>query len=163
PKSVLDINKWVAEHTKNKIKTILDKLDPSCVLVITNAVYFKGAWTKPFSLQSTQNDGEFKTAAGERLKIAMMQQSGQFQYAQDAAAQVIELPYGNGQLVMYVLLPSDPSNYQNFVKTLTLTRFEALIGKLRLSPGSIKLPRFSISFKEDLAKVFEALGMRTAF
>ena len=163
PKSVLDINNWVAEHTKNKIKTILDKLDPSCVLVITNAVYFKGAWTRPFDLQSTQNNEQFKTAAGERLKIAMMQQSGLFNYAQDATAQVIELPYGNGQFVMYVLLPSDPSNYQKFVTTLTLTRFEALIGKLNFSVGSIKLPRFSISYGEDLAAVFKALGMETAF
>jgi serpin B len=163
PRAIQVINNWVAEHTKNKIKSILDQLDATCALVITNAVYFKGAWLKPFSLEATEKDGQFTSASGERLKIAMMQQSGSFQYAEDPTAQVIELPYGNGQVAMYIFLPRDPAKYQNFVTSFTLSRFETVTGKLRHCTGSIKLPRFSISFGDELSKTFKSLGMKTAF
>lgn len=38
--AVTDINSWVSEHTDNKIKKLLDDLDPDTQMVLLNAVYF---------------------------------------------------------------------------------------------------------------------------
>jgi len=39
--AVTDINSWVSEHTSNKIKQLLDDLDPDAQMVLLNAVYFQ--------------------------------------------------------------------------------------------------------------------------
>ena len=163
PGSVSVINKWVAEQTKDKIKSIINSLDSASLLVLTNAVYFKGAWTKPFNASATEENGEFKLAGGARLKIAMMQQSGRFLYGEDANVQALELPYGNGQISMFILLPKAQSDFQNFLTGMTLKGFEKTIDKLQVASGSITLPRFSISYENELSKDFKSLGMPTAF
>ncbi|PWU01880.1 MAG: proteinase inhibitor I4 serpin [Candidatus Melainabacteria bacterium] len=163
PNSVSVINKWVAEQTKEKIKSIISSLDASALLVLTNAVYFKGAWTKPFEVGATQENGEFKLAGGASLKIAMMRRSGQFAYAEDENVQALEMPYGNGQIVMYILLPKAKTDFQKFLIGLTLESFKKTIAKLDFRDGEVTLPRFSISYENELSKDFKSLGMPAAF
>ena len=45
------INQWVAQKTKDKIQNILPprSLNELTRLVLANAIYFKGVWTKPYS------------------------------------------------------------------------------------------------------------------
>src|SRR5258707_964087 len=45
-----EINRWVAERTKDKIQDILPpgSLDAMTRLVLANAIYFKGSWATPF-------------------------------------------------------------------------------------------------------------------
>ena len=44
------INSWVEERTEARIKDLIPPgvLDDRTRLVLTNAIYFKGDWTKPF-------------------------------------------------------------------------------------------------------------------
>ncbi|GFS65685.1 serpin B8, partial [Nephila pilipes] len=46
--AVKEINDWVKEKTNGKIEKLLDQLNPSTLLVLLNAVYFKGKWKEPF-------------------------------------------------------------------------------------------------------------------
>jgi serpin B len=130
---------------------------------LTNAVYFKGAWTKQFNLDATQENGEFKLAGGAHLKIAMMQQSGRFSYAEDANLQALELPYGNGQIAMYILLPKAQSDFQKFLTGLTLKDFEKIVDKMQIASGTLTLPRFSISYENELSNDLKSMGMPAAF
>ena len=49
------INDWVARQTRERIKDLLvpGSVDSLTRLVITNAVYFKGEWLKPFDESAT--------------------------------------------------------------------------------------------------------------
>ena len=38
------IDAWVRQQTANRIKQLFAQLDPTTLLVIANAVYFKGDW-----------------------------------------------------------------------------------------------------------------------
>lgn len=164
PSAVPTINRWVAEKTKNKIDKIIEQLDKTSALVITNAVYLKGKWTNPFVLQRTNENGEFRTLNNVRLRLAMMQDSAEFSYADNANAQFIELPYGNARVVMYVILPRDEANYQKFVTSFTAADFAALVDNLTTQKVNLKLPRFSLSYGAvDLAQALKSLGMPTAF
>ena len=49
-KSVEQVNNWCSNKTHGKIDKILDELDPSTLMIILNAVYFKGEW-----IQSLKN------------------------------------------------------------------------------------------------------------
>jgi serpin B len=64
---------------------------------------------------------------------------------------------------MYVVLPRQGLNWQTFVSTFTLQSFEALIDKLRLSRGTVRIPRFTMSYSVDLAGALKHLGMHAAF
>lgn len=50
-----DMNNWVNKKTNGMISMLVDSLDSSSVLVILNAVYFKGMWRFPFDVADTKN------------------------------------------------------------------------------------------------------------
>jgi len=52
-KSASQVNNWCNAKTHGKIKKILDKLPKTIKLILINAVYFKGLWSKPFKKSMT--------------------------------------------------------------------------------------------------------------
>jgi len=46
--SVEQVNNWCKNKTHGKIDKILDELEPNTLMIILNAVYFKGEWEKKF-------------------------------------------------------------------------------------------------------------------
>ncbi|NES78311.1 MAG: hypothetical protein F6K08_09615 [Okeania sp. SIO1H6] len=46
PKTPEIINKWIKDNTKGKIDKIIETLDRDSVMVLLNAIYFKGNWQK---------------------------------------------------------------------------------------------------------------------
>lgn len=54
---------WCNSKTHGKIPSILDRLDQKEKMVLLNAVYFKGAWLRPFENSATVGD-KFTTLAG---------------------------------------------------------------------------------------------------
>jgi len=54
------INNWVSDQTEGRIKNLIPPgvLDKLTRLVLTNAIYFNAAWSKPFEPSQTQ-DGAF--------------------------------------------------------------------------------------------------------
>jgi serine protease inhibitor len=56
------INRWVEDKTRNKIKNLLSPGDlVTAVLVLVNAIYFKGQWAATFDKAQTR-DGDFYLA-----------------------------------------------------------------------------------------------------
>lgn len=53
-KIVQEVNDWVKDNTNGKIDMLVDELDPSTVLVLLNAVYFKGTWKTKFEESKTR-------------------------------------------------------------------------------------------------------------
>lgn len=51
---VQEVNSWVKDRTNSKIDKLLDRLDPSTVFVLLNAVYFKGTWKTKFETSKTR-------------------------------------------------------------------------------------------------------------
>ena len=60
PKTFEMINNWVEKATHNKIKDMLQELDPSTILVLINTIYFKANWVHEFKKDDTYK-GDFKT------------------------------------------------------------------------------------------------------
>ncbi|XP_017484542.1 PREDICTED: serpin B10-like [Rhagoletis zephyria] len=88
------INNWANEHTHGKIPKLLDeKTDLSnTVMILLNALYFKGVWANPFKKQLTA-DKEFTYSANSKVKVPMMSKSGWFKYTSSTEGQLLELPY----------------------------------------------------------------------
>ena len=52
--SAEQVNNFCSENTNGKIDHILDKIDPKLVLLLVNAIYFKGTWEEKFSQEDTK-------------------------------------------------------------------------------------------------------------
>lgn len=156
------INAWVAAQTHDKIKELLESLDPGTRLVLTNALYFKSAWQLPFDKKATA-DAAFTTANGQKATAPFMHQTAVFAYAEDDAVQMLELRYGEGDLAMRIFLPKSTDGLPSFEKGLTARRLNDLADHSKLDEVNASLPRFNLETRYELERELPLMGMRLAF
>ena len=137
PKSVKQINGWVADHTGDKITEMLaEPPGPQAVAVLVNALYFKGSWRNVFPDHATM-PGDFHLPDGKTVQAMMMERGGFFPYAEGEKWQAVKLAYGEGQMEMVVFLPTEQSSLRELAGqleqgTLPLDQeFESSRGTLR--------------------------------
>ncbi len=161
PESVKTINDWVKEKTKGRITEIVDQLDPNNdLLVLINALTFDGKWTESFDPELTRASG-FRLPNGTTTQVQMMSRSGSYQYCENARFQAVALPYGDGKVSMYLILPPEGTDYQAFLGTLTAEDWSA--ANFTSSDGSVQLPRFTLRYERQLKDDLIAMGMGPAF
>lgn len=157
------INKWVAEATEQKIKELLKTPIPSDTkLVITNAVYFKAHWSDEFSASLTKEE-PFFAAGGRQVKVPLMQRTGYVQLARLDGAMMAELPYGDGRLVMDVVLPGTRDGLARVEEAYAGGALASWVAKLSSARVELHLPRFRTSSSFELADALAKLGMARAF
>lgn len=79
---------------------VIDTLDPNSIMVLANALYFKGLWKKSFDAQSTALKC-FHSVRSACVNAAMMQSTDTFNYKFIEAldAQALEIPYSVSSLL----------------------------------------------------------------
>lgn len=162
PQAGSKINAWVAAKTKDKIKDIVDQIDPSSVMFLVNAVYFKGSWAKKFDKVETREDTFYVDGVSPKTH-PLMRQSGEYRYLRGDGFQAVSLPYGDGRLSMYVFLPDPRTGLVEFEKQLSAGAWNTWMQSFDRTNGRIALPRFKIEFKIKLKKALTNLGMGVAF
>jgi serine protease inhibitor len=156
------INGWVDQKTHGKIKEIIDQIDPLVVMVLINAIYFKGTWTYEFDPDQTQDDW-FTTYNGTQVDCRMMRQENTFEYLETDDFQAVDLPYGNGQFSMTVFLPEPGTAVNDWIAQITLEDWRAWIGQFSTTRGTLYFPKFILEYKINLNQVLTNLGMGIAF
>jgi serpin B len=162
PASVQRINTWVNERTNDKISSILDQLDRLAVLVLINAIYFKGNWTSAFDKAKT-TDHPFTLPSGQKKTVPMMRRAGEWRYYWDSALAAVSIPYGSGRLTMDVFLPEERGGLQAFYQLLSGTNWQIWTHQFRKAEGTVMLPRFKLEYEIKLNAALSALGMEMAF
>lgn len=166
-----DVNAWVSQATNGLITQLLPPGNyRSMVLILANAVYFKGAWTTPFDSSATASE-PFTLADGTQITCQMMQQSGSFGYFQGANFQMVRLPYGAQHLSMIIILPAAGVSLESFVAGMTVEELDGWISELDPSYTlSLGLPKFTATYSTDggsgisqLPPALTTLGMGAAF
>ena len=156
------INAWVSRNTQGKIPSIVDRLETDTALVLTDAVYFKGAWSEVFDPQESKPRAFFGPD-GKSATTPMMEQDGFYSYLETNDFQGIRLPYGNGQFAMYVFLPRARGGLGQLLKSFDQSHWAEWMKKLASRSGTIVLPKFEVRYGEKLNAVLEAMGMGVAF
>lgn len=162
PAVLKEMNKWVNKQTNGLIPTILDEpISEMTKLMLLNALYFDGTWKRPFEPDATIED-EFTKSDGEIQRIPFMNQGGSYEYDETDAYQAIRLPYGNGQMGMLVVLPSQHMDQKELtVKLLADTEFWTK--PFTPANGRLALPKFRVEGKRELIDTLSAMGMRLPF
>ncbi len=158
------INKWVSKQTKGKIKQIITYIDPSMVMYLINAIYFKGSWTDEFD-ESRTREKDFYLLDESTKKVMMMHNDDKYSYFENDMFQAIRLPYGEGRLGMYIFLPhkNDKKSLKKFYGKLNIDNWNKWLGQFKMLEGDISLPRFKLEYSKSLNDVLKELGMDIAF
>jgi serpin B len=156
------INGWASRETHGRISKIIDRIDPADLVLLLNAVYFKGQWTHKFDAAQTQQHG-FTLANGSVKQVPRMAQSGRFAYFETPQLQAIRLPFGDGDLAMEILLPATSSSLAALEAELSAEQWKGWKLHYAQRPGTIELPRFELKSHYRLNEPLQTLGMTRAF
>jgi serine protease inhibitor len=155
------VNGWAGARTHNRIPKVLDSVDPSTVMYLLNAIYFKGAWRDQFEVAQTR-DAPFHSVSGDEV-ARLMHRQGTIDYAETNAFQAVDLPYGDSAFTMTVLLPKSGSSVESVAASLTPDAWRSLAASFRPHEVDLFLPRVTLSWKRGLIPDMKLLGMHAAF
>ena len=159
------INTWVEKETRDKIKDLIKPgiLDPrATVLVLTNAIYFKGDWAAKFKKVDTE-DKPFHLSADKTVTVPMMNREGKYGYMEDESFQALRLPYTGDDLAMIVLLPKKVDGLGKIEKSLTAENLAKWLSKMQTQKVLVAIPKFKTTAEFELKDTLAAMGMSDAF
>lgn len=162
--SRLRINAWVSEKTAEKIPDLIppDLLGPETAVVLTNAVYFKGAWQTLFDPEDTVPD-QFINLQDEAIDIDMMQLREDLFFYEDETVTLVRLPYHDNRMEA-VLITSSSGELADVEAQLSPESLQTwLAASAETGDVLVRLPRFEVREKRELSSLLREMGMPTAF
>lgn len=158
------INEWVSRSTKGKIDKIIDPpIDPDAAMYIINAIYFKGQWARKFDERDTYN-AEFYNADGTKSNVMMMSRKTSAKYAEGDDFKAVRIPYDSGKTAMYMILPEEDTDLDEFIANLEPEFWDTLKNSLKADDVTLHIPRFKLEYDiKDLCESLSELGMGEAF
>lgn len=156
------INTWIEGKTNGLIKDMVDKLNDNTVMLLINAIYFKGIWNSKFDKANTVSRSFYKSD-GTTIEVPMMKQKADFKVYSGVNFVLAEFPYGQGNFVMDVFLPNENNGLNSVASSLTDDNFRKWIAGLAKRETDLSFPRFKNSYKKELKSILSDMGMGLAF
>ena len=156
------INGWVSMATGGAIPQVVSELEPDDVLVLANAMRFKGEWRHPFDPERTVS-APFHLGSGDAMEVPTMHADElPARYREENGIQAVALPYGRGSFELVVVLPEDGTEPGEALQHLASN--PAWLGGDGFEParGSLSLPRVSLDTETSLLPALGSLGLATA-
>ena len=155
------VNGWASAKTHDRIPKVLDSVDPSMVMYLLNAIYFKGTWRDQFDVAQTR-DAPFHSVTGDQ-SARLMHRESTIDYAETDAFQAVDLAYGDSAFTMTVLLPKAGNSVETVAASLTPDSWRSLTTSFHGRDVDLYLPKLTLSWKRGLIPDMKTLGMHAAF
>ncbi|CAH1800983.1 unnamed protein product [Owenia fusiformis] len=163
------INEWIATITNNKLKNVIqpDNIDTTTMIILVNAIYFKGAWKYKFPEDKTHK-AKFFANKDTSTEVDMMVTESYFPYTNSPPsilnAQIVELPYVGDTVSMIILLPNTRFGLADLDHKLTLATLKSELGYLYHNTNvTVSIPKFNINKRYKLNDNLKRLGMDHVF
>ncbi|MEJ2307626.1 MAG: serpin family protein [candidate division WOR-3 bacterium] len=159
------MDNWVDENTNGKIEEIVDVVDPiNDMMFLINAIYFNGTWTYQFNEEDTK-DELFYLSGGGTKECKMMEVLSEFKCFEDSNAQVIDIPYGDGNYSMTAVIPYYGEDIDQMITGLTQEKWDEWINSFSEDSVNLFFPKLKLEYKIDknLLTVLSDMGMEIAF
>ena len=155
------INNWCAEHTSDKILKIIDRISPSNVMILVNALYFNAPWHDEFNPEYTE-DAVFHGKSGD-VTVPMMFRRGQYNYIGYQGCKLIEIPYAAGGYSMYILLPPPGMSPDDVIPYISEYALNSAIKLMSPKEVMLRMPKFKIETEMLLNEPLQKMGLESAF
>lgn len=156
------INTWIEDNTNGLIKKMIEKLNDNTVMLLINAIYFKGKWKSQFDESKTIQMPFYKSAVNQ-INVPMMKQKTDFSVYEGNGFILAEFPYGQGNFVMDVILPDEQGGLSNTIASVSDDSFTSWLSQMNERETDVSFPRFKYGFKKTLKEVLTDMGMGIAF
>lgn len=162
PDAANTINTWISNATNHLIPSMLQPPLDDMALCLINAIYFKGQWTNIFDEKMSYN-GSFYTGNNVRKNVVYMKKIHEtMDYGEGTGYKAVRLPYGNGSMAMYCILPD--GNVNDLIANLNAEKWNEIKKSIASARDvELLLPRFKMEYAESLNDALKTLGMNKAF
>lgn len=167
---VKEANSWAKSATRGSIQDILKPEDinsDDTMLVLANALYFKGVWPieEKFNKENTK-EGKFFLLNGDEVLVPFMSKRinhASSSYGTFDGFDVLKLKYANREFSMYFFLPNKKDGLQDLLnefktspKTLDSNLYAAEIVEVRI-------PKFKFEYSVTGASTMKDMGLTLPF
>jgi serine protease inhibitor len=156
------INTWIESKTNGLIKNMIERLNDNTVMLLINAIYFKGKWKFQFDAKNTVNKLFYKPV-GTVSAVPMMKQKADFKSYTGTGFILAEFPYGQGNFVMDIILPDDNDGVKKIISSISSNSFRGWLDQLATKETEVTFPRFKYGYKKQLKDVLTIMGMGISF
>ena len=181
PGIVKDLNGWVSKHTNKMIPRIINEpFNENTALLLVNALYLKNKWLYEFDPLATY-ERVFHHEDGSTSRMDFLSKHDtELSYINGKGAQGVVLPYDDGRLAFFALIPDEPSGLGDgtpftmnctptellgyWLNTLEGGDLSQLINSREDTPFlSFDMPKFTAEWKGNLEEILPLLGLEDAF
>ena len=158
------INDWVKSATDGKIVDLLPpgSVISNTVLVLANAITFKGYWQHAFT-GGTRRERFYHSSTRyvNMMHMTSRAPSLRYAYVSSIKSEVVELPFYDSRIAMYIVLPRNYHYSLSYVES----RFSWNPDSLGLTSRSVQvsLPKFTVKKSTKMSNLLKALGMTDLF
>ena len=162
PNNVSTINQSVSDNTDGRISNIIEAIAPSTVICLISGIYFRGDWQEEFDVSRTE-DKPFYLASGDKRQVPMMHKTDWYPYYANKNFQVVSLPYGDGQMGMYIFLPNQTTDLNTVLGRLKTENWDDWMAQFFTREVALVMPKFKLEYGTELKHALSQLGMGIAF
>ena len=165
PSVVPAVNSWVSEHTNKMIPSILSKpFNENAALLLVNALYLKNTWETEFDPNNTYLRGFYHQGSDKESMDFLNAGFVTFPYLQSETAQGAVLPYDDGRLAFFALMPEEGAEFEVWLNSLDGDTFTQILESRRDTEfRTLALPKFEAEWSGRLQDVLSAVGLDLAF
>ena len=157
------INGWVADKTQGKITNLLEEVKDIDVMYLINAIYFKADWQYRFDAKQTQDAPFYLEDGGEVMAPTMFSEGVKLRSYYGSSFQLLDIPYGNGQFSLVILLPHADGSLAETMSQLNPANLSTWIAEADTLTPQLYLPKFKASFRMNAVESLMELGMKLPF
>ncbi|MCR4721911.1 MAG: hypothetical protein K5655_09320 [Lachnospiraceae bacterium] len=156
------VNKWVADNTDDKIKSILSET-PQGLMLLINTLLFEDTWRSKYPEHATTKD-VFTNSGGEESEISFMKGSAD-RYLEDELSTGMKKSYLTGRFSFAAILPNEGVSVDELLEGLTPERFQRLVFDKSQQNYIVtnQMPKFSYDSSFMMKDLLIELGMPSAF
>lgn len=168
PAIVGELNGWVSEHTGKMIPKLIDQpFSGDAAALLVNALYLENQWASPFD-PNDNRDRDFTHADGRTESLTFLQKSHKsLRYLETEDAQGVVLPYDDGKLGFFALMPGLSPDAPALEEWLAGLDGETLTGLVISAEErtflTLALPKFETEWKGELQDLLAGMGAELAF
>lgn len=162
---IASINAWVEENTAGRIRDLLPAEAADSRMILVNTLLFADGWASPFDPADNQA-WVFRAPGGEKPMTMMRQTLPGGALYEDAETEAICLDFADGRTGLLIALPKKEgaAALDAWVGSLDPARLAAMLAPQGIGePVLLVLPRFALSYQEELSETLKAMGMPLAF
>ncbi|GLD53411.1 alpha-2-antiplasmin-like protein [Lates japonicus] len=161
--SLQQINEWVEKETQGKMTDFLSALPPNVLLMLINAVHFKGEWKARFDPRFTSR-GVFYLDEKHMVDVEVMEDAKHplsLYIDSELEAQVARFPFQKLMSLLVVMPLSGRVNVSALSAKLNISDLYNRLPKERAV--QVKVPKFKLEYGQELQDVFTKLGLGDMF